>query len=548
MPPKRINPPEPAQAEDEFTICPVVRQTVTFCPDNQFHEHEALERKLINQKQNERRKAKNNSKMKNLGTKSTVLPFRSLSGKSASNVKEQKAIQHQRLKARASGLAGLFDERNFEEVLENGQAYMLSNVPYYVMQSLMVNFNDPVFKAQFEQLGVSITTSHAESTKKAQPKETEKQQNLRLGKYYMFYWDPPNGSVDEVSRYRSLDENKTNNPLRSFASGGIVQRDLRRALENIQGLVSKGLQQEFQWPSTPQIGPEFGVVRSGHTPVHQQIHCDNVASYRLSLATSKAIFTPLILSNRQADAQKFVLKTLKSFGWILHMPTSLEGMALRVAVYTDITQKEVEIKTIFIPFGCCLLLRADVFHSGHYGSSHNIRLHGIFPANNLDWQDDHLLFLEEGSSLEMPQLLHDPYPVKPEDMLQQKFNPTVQVCPKTGKLIGPRALEATKYLNDFAQTLHGEEIIKIYHQQRNKLKLRDYHSKIKQSPEGTQDMNGAGITRKSKKRGRPAKQHKLQDMHGAEITPKSKKERRLSKKNDLAMDMDRFMGTSKITK
>jgi hypothetical protein len=69
-----------------------------------------------------------------------------------------------------------------------------------------------------------------------------------------------------------------------------------------------------------------------------------------------------------------------------------------------------------------------------------------------------LLFLEEGSSLEMPKLLDNPCPVKPEEMmLQREFNPTVQVCPKTGKVIGPRALEATKYLNDFGQTLHGEE-------------------------------------------------------------------------------------------
>jgi hypothetical protein len=162
----------------------------------------------------------------------------------------------------------------------------------------------------------------------------------------MFYWDPPDGSIDRVSRNRSLDENKTRHPDRSFASGGIVHKDLRRALQNIQGLVSKGLQHAFQWPATPAIGPEFGVVRSGHTPIHQQIHCSNIASYRLSLATSKAIFTPLIQSNRQGDAQKFLRATLKSFGWILHMPTSLEGMALRVAVYTDLTQKEVEIKAI----------------------------------------------------------------------------------------------------------------------------------------------------------------------------------------------------------
>jgi hypothetical protein len=40
----------------------------------------------------------------------------------------------------------------------------------------MENFNNPIFKAQYEKLGVSITNSLAESTKKTLPRKPRKRE------------------------------------------------------------------------------------------------------------------------------------------------------------------------------------------------------------------------------------------------------------------------------------------------------------------------------------------------------------------------------------
>jgi hypothetical protein len=131
------------------------------------------------------------------------------------------------------------------------------------------------------------------------------------------------------------------------------------------GLVTRGLQNRANWLKSSDTQPEFGVVGTGGVPVHQELHCDNEASYKLALATSLAVYRPMIEQGREKEAREIQKRLKCELGWVLHMPATLEGLALRVAVYTDLTMKTVKVREIFVPFGCCLLLHADVFHSGH---------------------------------------------------------------------------------------------------------------------------------------------------------------------------------------
>lgn len=58
--------------------------------------------------------------------------------------------------------------------------------------------------------------------------------------------------------------------------------------------------------------------------------------------------------------------------WFLHMPLQSEGMTL--IVYDEDYEEH---KTIFVPFGTCILLRSDVIHAGVFGGGGNLRLHLI---------------------------------------------------------------------------------------------------------------------------------------------------------------------------
>jgi hypothetical protein len=205
------------------------------------------------------------------------------------------------------------------------------------------------------------------------------------------------------------------------------------------------------------------VVGTGSVPVHQELHCDNEASYKLALATSLAVYRPMIEQGREKEAREIQKRLNCELGWVLHMPATLEGLALRVAVYTDLTMKTVKVREIFVPFGCCLLLRADVFHSGHYGSPHNIRLHGVLPANNLEWMDGSLLFLNSARPFSMPDIIGTSTATAPSDMLQEPFNP-VQALVGTGKVSG-QTKNCNTYISTFKESIHAKSVQDVFDRQ-----------------------------------------------------------------------------------
>jgi hypothetical protein len=64
--------------------------------------------------------------------------------------------------------------------------------------------------------------------------------------------------------------------------------------------------------------------------------------------------------------------------FILHLPLCKEGLALQIwSTWEGDGTSHVQPKLIFVPFGCALLLQADIYHDGCYGTKGNLRLHGM---------------------------------------------------------------------------------------------------------------------------------------------------------------------------
>jgi hypothetical protein len=369
---------------------------------------------------------------------------------------------------KSKGLAGIYHESNFVEVLPDGQAFMLQNLPPITMQSLLHATDHVCFQAYFRKHGIEISSTLTEGLA-APPKNIENSAVATRGRYLMFYWQEcgektfRNGNLNPRVTSGSLSENRQRSPGRSFRNSCIVDSHLGIPLETVLGLVTRGLQNKANWPTRSDTQPEFGVVGTGSVPVHQELHCDNEASYKLALATSLAVYRPMIEQGRVEEAKEIQKRLNCEIGWVMHMPVTLEGMALRVAVYTDLTMKTVEVREIFVPFGSCLLLRADVFHSGHYGSPHNIRLHGVLPANNLEWMDGSLLFLNSERPFSMPTVLGTTTATNPSDMLQEKFNP---VEPPYRKGKNPSHNKCSNnYISTFEASIQAEQIQAVYDRQ-----------------------------------------------------------------------------------
>jgi hypothetical protein len=81
-------------------------------------------------------------------------------------------------------------------------------------------------------------------------------------------------------------------------------------------------------------------------------------------------------------------------GYIMMIPLSREGLALRLLVPKD---KETDdgihfvARNIYVPYGTMIFIRADLFHSGCYGSCNNTRLHAIFVPKSTRGYDNSVL-------------------------------------------------------------------------------------------------------------------------------------------------------------
>ena len=86
---------------------------------------------------------------------------------------------------------------------------------------------------------------------------------------------------------------------------------------------------------------------------------------------------------------------------MLHAPLEEEGLWIRVLEVDHATKKICEIM-YHVEFGGFILLRGDVFHSGHYGSESNVRLHGVVERKDLISKgEDSLYFLDTFKNLPM---------------------------------------------------------------------------------------------------------------------------------------------------
>ena len=66
--------------------------------------------------------------------------------------------------------------------------------------------------------------------------------------------------------------------------------------------------------------------------------------------------------------------------WIVHMPLCSEGLALQVCL--NPVEKQICRQFIYIPFGQMLILRSDIYHSGHFGGKGNMRFHAVIAQEN----------------------------------------------------------------------------------------------------------------------------------------------------------------------
>ncbi len=114
------------------------------------------------------------------------------------------------------------------------------------------------------------------------------------------------------------------------------------------------------------IGFFPGIIKTGRASVHQDLHIDN----------SGLLGSPFLESVLKGEFDAITPLQWLQAGYVVDMPLSREGDFLRIAVPDPV--KEVFVMDwLFIPVGSFVVRSNALFHSGHYGSPCNTRLHAM---------------------------------------------------------------------------------------------------------------------------------------------------------------------------
>ena len=92
------------------------------------------------------------------------------------------------------------------------------------------------------------------------------------------------------------------------------------------------------------------------------------------------VFTKGAASHQKPHLDFPMANTMRSgrVPYILHLPLCKEGLALQIwKCWEGQVEDKISPKFLFVPFGSALLLGADIYHAGCYGSKGNFRLHSM---------------------------------------------------------------------------------------------------------------------------------------------------------------------------
>jgi hypothetical protein len=109
-----------------------------------------------------------------------------------------------------------------------------------------------------------------------------------------------------------------------------------------------------------------GIIKTGMQPIHQELHIDNKDLIG-------GDFLEKVLAGQYDSLTDLDWMTA---GYVVDMPLSKEGAWLRIAV-PDPQHRRFVMDYIFIPYGSFVIRSMALFHSGHYGSPGNTRLHAV---------------------------------------------------------------------------------------------------------------------------------------------------------------------------
>ena len=244
--------------------------------------------------------------------------------------------------------------------LVDGSSYLFI-VPGIGMRDFLLNFKTGDFYQNVKGLMYSIPGNIGTS-------------------YYQFHWMTSKKEFDDTKRYDWRDNSLLQNTT-CYSLESLIHQIMDMLATTGEILLDHG---ETSWTFYPSI------VFTKGSASHQKPHLD----------------FPMANTMRNGRVP-----------YILHLPLCEEGLAIQVWKCWELQVEDTLCpKFMFVPFGSALLLRADVYHAGCYGSKGNLRLHGMILPPDLPRETRSLQHLREGTNTAF-HALQDVDPISLLDLL-----------------------------------------------------------------------------------------------------------------------------------
>ena len=191
------------------------------------------------------------------------------------------------------------------------------------------------------------------------------------------------------------------------------------------------------------IGFFPGIIKTGKASVHQDLHIDNIG----------LLGTTFLESVLKGEFDTITPLQWLQAGYVVDMPLSREGAFLRIAV-PDPVKKVFVMDWLFIPFGSFVVRSNALFHSGHYGSPGNTRLHAMVFYKGSPTRATELGYLKKLTSMSNKSTIASGWGLAWKKGIEVKFQDAADVMNYTNlKDIPVKKSRASRYQKELAVRL-----------------------------------------------------------------------------------------------
>jgi hypothetical protein len=293
--------------------------------------------------------------------------------------------------ARQAGVAGAEESETSRPLWKNSDtAFLFEGIPHLIMLNVLTSLENKLFADLMSNKAKKIPIKQKERTvSEGRARQYYFHWDLNFKRFHDITWKSPT-EPDDDQRLQKLKLTATppiqisrKHGIKWYHSEVVIPYSATYDLlfHRVCDLIAQHLELQDRCLEK-EFDCFFAIEQQGYEQRHGSLFVNNIESLKKA--------EKLKAGGKNEDN---TLISPIDVGFEFIMPLCLEGMTLRIAKYVNGICEDVV--PVYIPFGCGVLLRADCYRGGRYGSNNSRRLVVTLFTKNLDWYESMVFCKDE---------------------------------------------------------------------------------------------------------------------------------------------------------